>query len=83
MYYTTSTGTVHTSAKAPLTSVAISVQLSVVGRWCNDVIVAMTMPVSACPTLRRCTAQSVENKLYLSIVTNPENNPYIQIATEI
>jgi len=32
------TGTTHTSANARLTSVAISVPLSVVGRWRNDVI---------------------------------------------
>ena len=75
---TGSTGTVHTSTKARLTSVAISVALSVVGRWSNDVVVAVAMFASVCPALQRP---------YLPIVTNPENNLCVQmviwIATKI
>jgi len=49
---TRSTGTVHTSANAYLTSVVISLPLSVMGWWRNDVIVAM-----AIPALHRSVAQ--------------------------
>jgi len=61
-----STGTVHTSAKVRLTSVAISVPMSVVGRWCNDVIVALAMPSSACTELQRRAAQSVRTTFRIS-----------------
>jgi len=63
---TRSTGTVHNSAKAHLTSVVISVPLSVVGRWRNDVIVAMAMPASACPALQHHAAQSVDTAFRIS-----------------
>jgi len=47
---------VHTSTKARLTSVAISVPLSVMD--CDDVIVAMAMPASVCPALQ-CQGSAV------------------------
>ena len=36
------------------------------GRWRNDVIVAMAMPAGACPTLQRRTAQSVDTTFRIS-----------------
>ena len=63
---TRSTGTVHTSAKARLTSIMISVWLSVVVRWHNDVIVAMAMTASACRAVQRRAAQSVDTAFRIS-----------------
>jgi len=57
---TRSTGTVHTSAKARLS------WLSVVGRWRNDVIVAMAMPAGACRALQRRAAQLVDTTFRIS-----------------
>jgi len=44
----------------------------------------MAMPASACPALQRRAAQSVDNHFpYLPTVTNPENNPCIQMVIRI
>jgi len=59
-YKTRSTETVHTSAKARLS------WLSVVGRWYNDIIVAMAMPASACPALQHCMVQWDDNVFRIS-----------------
>jgi len=44
----------------------MSVNHFVVGRRCNDVIVAMAMPASACPALQRRRAQSVDTTFRIS-----------------
>jgi len=81
-------GQLLTSAKARLTSVAISVPLSVVGRWRNDVTVAMAMP--AIVHAVQCSVAQSSRLIPLSVSPNSdesENNPCIHtviwIATKI
>ena len=74
-----STGAVHTSAKARLTSIAISFTiigwrgcLSWAGDATFDVVVAMAMPVSAL-SVAQCSR--LIPFPYLPIVTNPKTIP--------